>query len=183
MNLYRIKELLELISKENIEVLSTQEIISLGSILEKYLNQIILNKAKLKISDLKSNIPSDLLGLFLIESKGITKVSKKTTILELKQILEQLQEAEKRFKEKAMKYAKVLSKIKTSSLQESLNIINGLSSLEKKEMSLFANLTKGIKGSKDNIFMLSQAKKNNTEWVTIYQDSKKIISIFDVKVK
>ena len=50
-------------------------------------------------------------------------------------------------------------------------------------MSLFANLTKGIKGSKDNIFMLSQAKKNNTEWVTIYQDSKKIISIFDVKVK
>ena len=112
MNLYRIKELLELISKENIEVLSTQEIISLGSILEKYYNQIILNKAKLKISDLKSNIPSDLLGLFLIESKGITKVSKKTTILELKQILEQLQEAEKRFKEKAMKYAKVLSKIK-----------------------------------------------------------------------
>lgn len=48
MNLYRIKELLELISKENIEVLSTQEIISLGSILEKYYNQIILNKAKLK---------------------------------------------------------------------------------------------------------------------------------------
>ena len=50
MNLYRIKELLELISKENIEVLSTQEIISLGSILEKYYNQIILNKAKLKLT-------------------------------------------------------------------------------------------------------------------------------------
>lgn len=181
VNIHRVKELLESISNENLEALSTKDILSLGQTLEKYYNQIKNSEVLLRINDLQEKIPSDRLPLFKIESKGVRKVTKKSSIIEQNNILKKLIEADKASIEKYEKCRKILDKIKTSTIDDSLKIISELSNQQKKEVSLVGNVTKISKGNSEKVLMLSQTKKSNIEWIELYHNSRRIVSIFDVK--